>query len=360
MLVGFATSDWSALADEDGRRTLGGAGYYRCELPARALRSAGHETVVGRLIFSRRHGVFGVAGWDDSVSWPDVVVLQRWMHEGLELDVLRARAANQQVANDVDDWFFGLPPSNAAFRATHPALSPGANLNHYRASIAASGRITASTPFLASKLGGRVRCPVSVARNQIDLDRWAPRSDEAGLHPVVGWVGATAWRSGDLETLRGLLGPLLEQHDLRFHHSGAHEECAAAGDLLGVAPERRSELPMAPIDDYPDLFAPIDVGLVPLSSRPFNHAKSCIKGMEYAAAGVPFVASDSPEYRWLRDEHGIGRVARRPGDWLRHLRELVDPDVRRAEATENRRRVESLKLDPAPWLAGLDLSVPVP
>ena len=34
----------------------------------------------------------------------------------------------------------------------------------------------------------------------------------------------------------------------------------------------------------------ITVGMVPLALTPFNQAKSYIKGLEFAARGVPFVA----------------------------------------------------------------------
>lgn len=97
---------------------------------------------------------------------------------------------------------------------------------------------------------------------------------------------------------------------------------------------------MVPIHELPRLWEGIDVGLVPMADKPSNFgAKSCLKGLEASAAGLPFVASASSEYRWLRDSLGVGRVAAKPVDWRRHLVALLDPEVRAAEGAENRAAV---------------------
>jgi len=96
---------------------------------------------------------------------------------------------------------------------------------------------------------------------------------------------------------------------------------------------------MLPISDYPKLFKPIDIGLVPLNDVRFNDAKSYIKGLEYAAAGIPFIASPSPEYVELANA-GIGRIARNWDDWEYHFDELRDPQKRIDDVEVN---LENLK-----------------
>lgn len=339
--IGFATADWSALTDPP---TLGGSGWYRVGLPAAEFARAGHDVVVGTLLAHNQASELGVQTWDGENHWDfDVMVLQRWMHEGLATRIRAAVAGGQVIVNDVDDWFFGLATTNRAYRTTHPRVSPEANTNHYRQILAASSVVTVSTVYLADRLEHLLGDRLRVVRNAIDLLRWpqnpleSPQSDD----PVFGWVGAVSWRSGDLEGLRGVVGPFLNGRRLRFHHGGHLEGTSSAGEVLGV--ERHTEALMVPIAEYPELFTPLDVGLVPLSDRPFNLSKSAIKGMEYAAAGVPFVAADTPEYRWLADQ-GVGRLAKRPKEWLRHMEALLDPDIRAKEAIENRQRVESLDI----------------
>ena len=58
--------------------------------------------------------------------------------------------------------------------------------------------------------------------------------------------------------------------------------------------------------------AQLDTGIVPLQRSRFNEAKSNLKGLEYAALGVPFVASPTAEYERLAEskfEAGRGTIA---------------------------------------------------
>jgi hypothetical protein len=81
-----------------------------------------------------------------------------------------------------------------------------------------------------------------------------------------------------------------------------------------------------------------DIGLVPLTDITFNHAKSFLKGIEYAAGNIPFVASALPEYQILA-KSGVGRVAGSADDWVKHLTELLDYRTRKIEAAVQRQTV---------------------
>lgn len=340
--------DWSRITDPDtGHPTPGGSGWYRCHLPHRALVAAGVDSVIGRLVFSQPHGRFAVREWDGTDHFDvNPVVLQRWMLQELPEDIKVARSNGQLVVNDVDDWFFGMATQNLASRSLNS--DPRSNLGHYRKILAAADFVIASTPYLAARL--RSFLPdVRIVRNHIDLDRWPhmPQRDR----PILGWAGALPWRSGDLETLTGTLPSLAAKLGIAFHHSGhIGGDWPTAYEVVGLDPADplHSNTPMAPVTEWPDQFVHFDVGIVPLSPRPFNEAKSAIKGMEYVAAGKPFVAADTPEYRWLADQ-GVGRIARRPRDWTRHLEVLLtmSAEERQAEADLNRQRLEDAHLTTA-------------
>lgn len=370
MRIGFATRDWSHGLDDpepgDVPPTLGGSGHYRCGIPAEALAAAGHDVLLGGLVAHNKAAELGVRTVDGEIHWDfDVIVMQRWMIGDLPGRVAAAVAAGQVVFNDVDDWWEGMDPSNRAFGSSHPRLAKmnraqaraegktytvTENRDIYRAVIAASTGAIASTEFLQQKYPR-----ATLIRNRIDLARWSVH--EPVEQVIVGWVGGIPWRSsGDLRSLRGVLGPYVERHDLQVLHAGATPRAVSwEGEPLpsfavaaGVPVERMLLRGLVPISEYPEQFQGMAIGLVPLVNAPFNHAKSAIKGMEYAAAGVPFVAQATPEYRWLAATHGIGRVARRPIDWIRHLEALIDPELRRAEALAGAERIRALdSRDPA-------------
>jgi len=313
----------------------GGSGWARVHQPAGALdQYGGHEVYVGVGVAGRRDGA--LIPIDDqnrplTLEPTQVVVLQRWMHHLAPAHIAEARTFGQVVINDVDDHFDRLHPTNRAYESTDPARHPDVNREHYAAAIAASTMATCSTPYLAGHYrakGTRVR----TLRNMIDLPAFAHypvRPVSSGL--VVGWCGATPWRSGDLETLAGVLPGFLEEVDGTFvHHGALHPGDTSAYDALHIPAHRRGpSMPLVPVIDYPGIVTGFDIGIVPLADHPFNRAKSAIKAMEYAAAGIPFVAADLPEQRWF----GGGPLARTPAGWMDGLRSLVDP-ARREQAAE--------------------------
>ena len=53
-----------------------------------------------------------------------------------------------------------------------------------------------------------------------------------------------------------------------------------------------------------------------------------------SACGIPWIASPRAEYRLFHDMEGVGFLAERPKEWLRHLRELVRDEALRVEMSE--------------------------
>jgi hypothetical protein len=97
--------------------------------------------------------------------------------------------------------------------------------------------------------------------------------------------------------------------------------------------------PIATTETYPSLMI-MDIGIIPLRDIPFNRCKSDIKGLEYAASGIPFIAQNLDAYCDLHSSLGIGRIAKRPDNWLRHLEELrTNPKLRAEEGAYNREAV---------------------
>lgn len=264
-----------------------------------------------------------------------IIVFKLAMHVSSLQAAIKAKQAGQKVVVDIDDWFDNLPDTNRAKENTDPEKHPDNNRNIYFAIIELADALICSTQFLydfySKKHPGK---PIFLVRNAIDLKRWK-KHPTPKFPPTLGWVGATPWRSQDLEQLSGFLDGYMLTRRLKFHHSGHIQNADSAAKLLGLKSVKATAEGMKPITQLPELFKRIDIGIVPLNNIPFNYAKSYLKGLEYAAAGIPFVASYSPEYQLLADA-GVGRIANNQQEWEYHIEQLLSIDMWRDEAAINR------------------------
>lgn len=338
--IAFLTHDWCWGTDP---LQPNGCAWYRCKLPSEELNKRGWFTTVGFPGFNEKRGFGLIVEGDKAVHGWDIIVFKLLMQAEILDAMPKAKALGQKIVVDIDDWFDGLSPSNRAYEATDPLKNPGSNRAIYSEIIMAADAVITSTPFLFDYYAKK-RDNVFLVRNGIDTDRWKRRKLHHNKKKRIGWVGATDWRSNDLEQLSGFMGKFVSSNSLLFQHSGHSENAPTAGELMGVPRELVRTMPMVPILSYPLIFQNMDIGIVPLNDIGFNHAKSFIKGLEYAAAGIPFVSSYSPEYQYLAD-NGIGRIARNEKEWVYHLTELLDVTKRKDDADENYAHLQNFSMD---------------
>lgn len=334
--VGFISQDWSKVGDVVYPN---GCTWYRCIIPASILNSNGYSAHVGYSATSSSDNL-GIALspplYKETVivDGHDLLVLKLVMHAKVKELLEKKIAQGKRIVVDIDDWFDNLPESNKARETTDPETHPDNNRDIYFAIMEMAHALVCSTQFLFDFYSNKYPDkPIFLVRNTIDIGRWAPRKKGWGV-PKIGWCGATPWRANDLEQLAPFMNEYLKSRNLKFHHSGAIPNVPSVAELMEIDQERLTMEGMRPITDLPGLLQAIDIGVVPLNNIPFNHAKSYLKGLEYAAAGIPFVASDLPEYRYLADA-GVGRIASTPAQWMAHLDELQDASLRYDEAQIN-------------------------
>jgi glycosyltransferase involved in cell wall biosynthesis len=339
--IGIVSGDYlRSDRSPDGKERWGGAGWARMGQYVDILRNAGHSVAVGHLWL--RGNSLTVQDADETTHYPDVLLMQRLMHGGLDRSVRTGRANGQIVINDIDDWYWGLDPRNAAFKASHPKYNKQENTAFYKQVIGASDYVTVSTPYLADRIASFANGPVVVLPNYVDVARFTRRQTTHTLTPEVGWAGSTDHRSGDLEILRGVIAPLVRNKDIALVHGGHLPTSLTFASQVGVEESDVRCIPRSDHDGYPALLD-FDIGLVPLRDTPFNHAKSDIKGLEYAASGIPFIATGLTSYRKLaKDWEGQGVfLAKRPSDWSRLIKVLSHYEIRRASAEAAYARVQA-------------------
>lgn len=338
MKIGFVSKDYSMPrnpTDSLNVPTMGGSGWIRIGQHVKHLKSKGFNVEVGIIAFDQRQKVFGVYTYEGVTHFDcDIIVMQRYMHQHALRDMLLAQASGQIIINDVDDWYWGLSEKNSAYIVSHPTASPKENVSLYESIVKRSDGVITSTPFLTDNIL-KWNENTKMVSNYVDVSMFDPPYKHLDKKRItVGWLGSTMHRSGDLEILRDVAIDILEFAGL--HHSGhfTGNGIRLFHDEIGVPAREVSTHPMVLPYRLREAMC-FDVGVVPLVDIPFNHAKSYIKGLEYAASGIPFVASWSPQYQELSEEHGIGVVVRSPQDYVGELRKFTDFEYRVKVASDN-------------------------
>ena len=311
-----------------------GCAYYRLALPSRELQKLDWDTAMGLPRVHPERGI-GVAHEDGAFFGFDVSVFKLLMHETVPQLMRLMQQRGEKIVVDIDDFHFGLDPENIASRQTDPNKNAESNRMFFEMGIRQADLVITSTEFLANFYEARCR-RVRLVRNALDVERYDMVQQVE--RPVFGWVGGTLWRSRDIEMLRDWLPAFVDEHKVGVHHSG-HIPNDTRHFAVRAGLRRVQTTPMSLVSQYPTLLQHFHVGLVPLRLNDFNQSKSYLKGLEYAAAGVPFIATPSEEYKILYSR-GVGRLAATPDEWRDHATELLDPEVRRDEAERQRGIVE--------------------
>lgn len=178
--------------------------------------------------------------------------------------------------------------------------------------------VTVSTEPLADVMR-RHNPNVTVVPNHIHADMLSMdrrRRDEV----TFAWAGGITHLQ-DLMLVRDPLRDVLDGSGAGMHFLGW--DCSS---VVGV--ESRFTPWQVDVWDY---YAAVDadVGVIPLVDTPFNACRSPIKALEYAALGIPVVASDVEAYRGFVRHGETGFLARTGQEWREYLGLLLaDPDLR--------------------------------
>jgi hypothetical protein len=257
----------------------------------------------------------------------DVVVVQRPLRRSAVEIVEILKRKGKRIVIELDDDFECVPTRNVAWKDVHPRMSPDRNYLWVRKAVELADVVTVSTPALAQRYGRFSQRPPIVLPNCVPeiYTRIVPIPHEGRY---IGWSGAVKTHPDDLQVTRGAVAQTARTLEIDIAVIGDGE---MVHRYLGMSKDQELVCcGWVPIRDYPMQMAQIDVGIVPLDLCPFNHAKSWLKGLEFAALRVPYVASPTGPYR-LAFAAGAGRLASRPQDWSRELRRLFTDDDHRAE-----------------------------
>lgn len=223
---------------------------------------------------------------------------------------------------ETDDDHLNLPPYNSARRFwNRPEIRA-----YYLANMRVSHRIVTSTDYLANLLQDQTGHPdIVVARNAVPgwmLDLPKPSNN----HPTIGWAGGSS-HEGDWEWAKdGIRKALIQLPEWNFRFIGMDYR-----KTLRIGEARLEHVPwFNSVDDYwrSDALG-LDIAVAPIMPSAFNRSKSEIKLIEYAARGVPVVATNYGVYSEFVKDGETGFLVKDKRQWRDAILTLArDPDLR--------------------------------
>jgi len=286
-----------------------GCGFYRVKLPLGELAANGHDVTL-RLGSDVKPS--------ELADYP-LVVGQRMDKHGALPHWRRARATSKLVY-EIDDDVFNVDVTNWMAYGTFSRADTQDAVAH---AAEVADLVTVTTESLAAVMR-RHNDNVAVLPNCVpgELLEWErPRRDEV----TVGWAGGAS---------HGMDIGMVAQPIRRFLDRTPKAKLHLVGTDYRDTIQRAGRVRFTSWDPDPRGYyrnLDFDIGLAPLTDTVFNRSKSPIKTLEYAAVGIPVVASDVGPYSEFVVDGVTGFLCRRPGEWSRRLDELANDQALREE-----------------------------
>jgi glycosyltransferase involved in cell wall biosynthesis len=313
---------------------------YRVFGPAEALRARGHTVFAS--VFAQMRDPNALLGFDVVYGWR--------MHDEFFTRIAKALAERRiGFVWDNDDNFTAtdVVEVDRRGRATRASMLTRRRLvTSMTALMRLADLVTTPSAGLADHFREQVETDVRVIENYVAPAR--PRPDPARDQLIVGWV-ANAEHRDDVEQLRlgDTMRRLLDRHP--------HVHVATIGCGLGLDDERCHHIRDVPFEQLRDYVATFDVGVAPIADSAFNRSRSNVKVKEYAALGIPWLASSIGPYAGLGDGEGGRLVA--DDRWDEQLDRIVrDSRARRKLAKKGLKwaRSQTIEANVGVWEAAFE------
>jgi glycosyltransferase involved in cell wall biosynthesis len=306
--------------------------FYRAIEPVHALAQRGHRALI--------NGRDGTPA-PEMLAF-DAALISRWQGIGAQKLAEQLRAAGLAIVWGHDDAVELDPNLNPS------ALEVQKRKAEIRAMLRLADVVVTTSEPIAQAYRALGAASVRVIENYLG-DTYADLQREPHDGLVLGWA---AWIDHQADWaqlgLHATVSRLLDAHpDLRVESVGKID--------LDLPRERYTRAGPVPFEALGARLTAFDIGIAPIADNPFNRARSNIKLKEYAAAGVPWLASPIGPYAGLGEKQG-GRLV--PDDrWHEALDELIrSPRARRRLAKHGRRwaREQLLARHAGEWESAFD------
>lgn len=292
---------------------------YRAIMPMLALGERGHEVVLAKLAGGGKFALRELLACD-------VVHVYRCSDEpGVAKGVEELRRRGAAITWDDDDDVRLVPADSPGSKQVFSPMKVERALRLRKAMLSRVDVATTTTQVMADLLRPHFDGPIEVIENYLDSSQYARgRRNHDGV--VIGWV-ASGEHFADVRMLE--LTPMLRNVMARDERV----RVTTAGVKLDLDPNRYTHVKHIPFHELAAHAAEFDIGIAPIADHPMSYARSNIKVKEYAAAGVPWVASARGSYAGLGVKAGGVTVA--DDRWEQTLLDIAGSRLKRMRLRRN-------------------------
>jgi glycosyltransferase involved in cell wall biosynthesis len=144
---------------------------------------------------------------------------------------------------------------------------------------------------------------------------------------IVGWAGTVTHREDIKVLVSAMTRVIKDRKNVSFFIGG---DFAIPDSITKIDRNKVMFVPGMTYEDYPVMLSCMDILAAPLLDNEFNRAKSAIKLIEAGARGIPYIASNLPQYIEYHDRFGGGTLVEYSElAWEKSLLELIDDKEKR-------------------------------
>ena len=322
-----------------------GCGFYRMMVPANEIKRQNLADVQVNF------------GWDwKMVEWAHVIIVQRQSDQKAFEAIEQAHSLGKKIIYEIDDYLQGISPHNPSFDYWSPM---GPNLGRALDLMKKCDAMQVSTPRLKNEYSlwnPVIECmPNRLDKLLWDTPAWGAthwdnyyKKKNDGIIRI-GWAGAGS-HYHDLQLIEEVITKICQKYpQVHFCMMGYFGETNLGKNLFqditpttSLCPHCKQGGQLEKIPGIDLLYYPsklregaFDIAVAPIIETGFNQGKSDLKIKEYAALGIPVVASNITPYKESVQNGYTGFLASTGKEWFDSLELLIKDEVLRKRLGEN-------------------------
>ena len=194
-----------------------------------------------------------------------------------------------------------------------------------------SGTVVAGNQYLADYAARSGAKNIEIIPTVIDLERYPIKQNADDEQFIVGWIGTKTTFEKHLLPCKNWIKALQNQEpNIRFHIVGITQDMDLGKNVKYIRWTEETEVVE---------ILKMDIGLMPLQDSKWEKGKCAYKLIQYAACGIPGVASDVGMNREVTVPGETGILASADEEWIQAIKTLKSNTELRHQMGRNARKI---------------------